>query len=118
MAKLFEHASDEAHHCCAGIMPEGPRQNRAREDSVSLSDSGKEPSGDSDYMQPKHQPSADSDFTDDSTSARNRCCACETPLSLVVISFKSPLDVRCISTDRVCLLRLPAASHRWLGYAQ
>lgn len=117
MAKLCEHTSDEAHHCCAGIMPEGPRQNRAREDSVSLSDSGKEPSGDSDYMQPKHQPSADSDFTDDSTLARNRCCACETPLSIVAISFQSPLYVRCIYTDRICLLRLPA-SHRWWGDAQ
>ena len=43
---------------------------------MSLSDSGKEPSGDSDYMQPKHQPSADSDFSDDSTLVRNRCAYC------------------------------------------
>ncbi len=55
-------------------MPEGPSQQYpTREDSVSLSDSVKEPSGDSDYRQPKHQQSADSDFSDDSTSARNRC---------------------------------------------
>lgn len=50
----------------------------ARADSVSLSDSGKEPSGDSEYRQPGHHTSADSDYSDDSTSGRGRC-ACPIP---------------------------------------
>ncbi|EIE21318.1 hypothetical protein COCSUDRAFT_66829 [Coccomyxa subellipsoidea C-169] len=68
-----QHAQEASMKQSTGWMPEGPSQQYpTREDSVSLSDSVKEPSGDSDYRQPKHQQSADSDFSDDSTSARNR----------------------------------------------
>lgn len=56
-----------------GSVPEGNSQHQyVREDSVSLSDSAKDPSGDSDYMQARHQ-SLDDDYSDDTTSARGRC---------------------------------------------
>ena len=54
-------------------MLEGNSQHQdAREDSVSLSDSAKDPSGDSDYMQPRHQFLED-DYSDDSRSGHGRC---------------------------------------------
>lgn len=62
-------------NCClfTGSMPEGSSQQQyVREDSVSLSDSAKEPSNDSEYMQPRHL-SLDDDYSDDTTSARGRC---------------------------------------------
>ncbi|BDA44548.1 probable DDT domain-containing protein DDR4 [Coccomyxa sp. Obi] len=56
----------------SGSMPEGNSQHQyAREDSVSLSDSAKEPSNDSDYMQPRHQ-SLDDDYSNDSRSGHGR----------------------------------------------
>ncbi|CAL8463229.1 g2763 [Coccomyxa elongata] len=56
----------------SGSMPEGNSQHQyVREDSVLLSDSAKEPSNDSDYMQPRHL-SLDDDYSDDTTSARGR----------------------------------------------